>query len=93
MFKVHPRTPSCTSKKWTWLIEQDSKGVLKEIKLLLYAKFPIIGIIVIKFIKFTKSQRLSVTLRLILENARKEAENRGISNFHASRAWVENFLR
>ena len=34
-----------------------------------------------------------MTLRLIQERARKEAETRNILNCHASRGWVQKFLR
>ena len=93
MLEGHPRTISRISKKRTWLIEQDRKGVPKEIKRPLYAKFPAIDNIVTEFKKFARSQRLPVTLRLIQGRARKEADTRGTLNFHASRGWVEKFLR
>ena len=90
---MHPRTISRISKKRTWLIEQDRKGVPKYIKRPLYARFPAIENVVIKFIRFARAERLPVTLRLIQERARKEAETRNILNFNASRGWVEKFLR
>ena len=93
MFKVHPRTISRITKKRTWLIEQDRRGVPKDIKQPLFAKFPAIDSVVIEFIRFARSQRLPVTLRLIQERARKEVDTQGILNFHASRGWVEKFLR
>ena len=92
-FKVHPRSISRISKKRTWLIEQDRKGVPKDIKRPLYVTFPAIENVVIEFIRFARAERLPVTLRLIQECAGKEAETLNILNFHASRGWVEKFLR
>ena len=93
MFKVRPRTISRISKKRACLIEQDRKRVPKDIKRPLYAKFLAIDSVVIEFIRFARSQRLPVTLRLTQVDARKEADKQGILNFHASRGWVEKFLR
>ena len=84
MFKLHPRAIFRISKNLKWLIEQDKKGKPREIKRPLYDRFPAIGNVVIEFIKFARSQRLPVTLRLIQERARKEAETHGVLNVHTS---------
>ena len=57
------------------------------------ATFPAIENVAIEFMRFARAERLPVTLRLIQEHAPKEAETRNVLNFHASRGWVEKFLR
>ena len=90
---MHPRTISRTSKKRTWLIEQDRKDVLKNIMGLLYAKFPVIENALIEFTRFRRSKLLPRRSRLIQECALEEAKTLDITNFHASRGWVERLLR
>ncbi len=75
-------------------IEQCLKdGMSPSAKKHLRLRFPEIDSEVSTFFEWLREQRAPISMSLILERARKSAENHNYSDFQASRGWMQKFLK
>ena len=75
------------------LLSMDTNNVPLSLQRCTAPKHPEIDAQVIQFISFARTQRLTVSMKLIRERARITAEELNITSFKASPGWLQKFLR